>query len=64
MVGKDTFIPSADVVTALKAQGIIDKAPSSQRDQAAMQAAFNAWREQSGRPLCQLSMMLALTVNH
>ena len=64
MVGKDTFIPSEDVVIALTAQGIIDKAPSSQRDQAAMQAAFNAWREQSGRPLCQLSMMLALTVNH
>src|SRR5690606_5194287 len=64
MAGKDTFVPSTDVVAALKAQGIIDKAPTSQRDQAAMQAAFNQWREQSGRPLCQLSMMLALTVNH
>ncbi len=64
MVGKDTFIPSEDVVAALKAQGIVDKAPSSQRDLAAVQAAFNAWRAESGRPLCQLSMMLALTVNH
>ncbi|HLV17192.1 MAG TPA: DNA-3-methyladenine glycosylase I [Pseudomonas sp.] len=64
MVGKDTFIPSEDVVAALKAQGIIDRAPTSQRDLAAVQAAFNRWREQSGRPLCQLSMMLAHTVNH
>ena len=64
MAGKDTFIPTDDVVAALKAQGIVDKAPTSQRDLAAVQAAFNAWRAQSGRPLCQLSMMLAWTVNH
>ncbi|MFO6017425.1 DNA-3-methyladenine glycosylase I, partial [Pseudomonas aeruginosa] len=31
---------------------------------AAVQAAFNQWREESGRPLCQLSVMLAHTVNH
>ncbi len=64
MVGKDTFIPSDDMVAALKAQKIIDKAPTSQRDRAAVQAAFNQWHEQSGRPLCQLSVMLAHTVNH
>lgn len=64
MVGKDTFIPSEDVVAALKAQGVVDKVPSSQRDLSAVQGAFNVWREQSGRPLCQLSMMLACTVNH
>ncbi len=58
------FIPSDDVVAALRAQGIVDRAPSSQRDLAAVQAAFNAWQTQSGRPLCQLSMMLAFTVNH
>ncbi|MEH6566530.1 MAG: DNA-3-methyladenine glycosylase I [Halopseudomonas sp.] len=64
MVGKDTWVATDDVVAALKAQGIIDKAPTSQRDQNAAQAAFNHWREQSGRPLCQLSAMLAFTVNH
>ena len=64
MVGKDSFIPSEDVVVALKAQGIVDRTPSSQRDQAAVQDAFNAWRAESGRPLCQLSMMVAYTVNH
>lgn len=64
MAGKDTFIPSQDVVAALNAQGIVDRAPTSQRDLAAVQSAFNTWREQSGRPLCQLSMMLAYTANH
>ena len=64
MVGKDTWVATDDVVAALKAQGIIDKAPTSQRDQAAVQTAFNQWHAESGRPLCQLSMMLAYTVNH
>jgi 3-methyladenine DNA glycosylase Tag len=64
MVGKDTFIPSDDMVAALKAQNIIDKVPTSLKDRAAVQAAFNQWHAQSGRPLCQLSMMLAYTVNH
>ena len=64
MVGKDTFVPSNDVVAALNAQGIVDRVPSSQRDRATVQAAFNQWRAESGRPLCQLSMMLAYTVNH
>lgn len=64
MVGKDTFIPTDDLVAALKAQGVIDKAPTSQKDLAAVQAAFNQWQAESGRPLCQLSVMLAHTVNH
>lgn len=64
MAGKDTFIPSEDTVAALKAQEIVDKVPTSQRDLAAVQEAFNLWQQQSGRPLCQLSMMLAYTVNH
>lgn len=64
MVGKDTFIPTDDVVAALKAQDVIDKAPTSLKDLAAVQAAFNQWHAESGRPLCQLSVMLAHTVNH
>ena len=64
MVGKDTFIPTDDMVAALKAQQIIDKAPTSQKDLALVQAVFNQWHAQSGRPLCQLSVMLAHTVNH
>lgn len=64
MIGKDTFIPTDDMVAALKAQQIIDKAPTSLKELAAVQAAFNQWHVQSGRPLCQLSVMLAHTVNH
>lgn len=64
MAGKDTFVLSEDVVVALMSQGIVDKKPSSQRDLKAVQQAFNDWREQSGWPLCHLSRLLALTVNH
>ncbi|MGY4492818.1 DNA-3-methyladenine glycosylase I [Pseudomonas sp. TE3610] len=64
MVGKDTFIPTWDVVAALNAQGIVDKVPSSKRDQAKVQEVFNQWQAESGRPMCQLSAMLAYTVNH
>ena len=64
MAGKDTFVLSDDVVAALKAQEIVDKTPTSQKDLARVQAAFNAWQEQSGRPLCHISMMLSYTVNH
>ncbi|WP_434680320.1 DNA-3-methyladenine glycosylase I [Pseudomonas sp. R1-18] len=64
MVGKDTFIPTWDVVAALNAQNIVDRVPTSKRDQAIVQGVFNEWQAQSGRPLCQLSAMLAFTVNH
>lgn len=64
MVGKDTFIPTWDVVAALNAQKIVDKVPSSKRDQALVQGVFNQWHADSGRPMCQLSAMLAYTVNH
>jgi 3-methyladenine DNA glycosylase Tag len=64
MIGKDTFVPSDDMVAALKAQGIVDKTPTSLKELAAVQDAFNQWQAQSGRPLCQLSVMLAHTVNH
>lgn len=64
MIGKDTFVPTNDMVAALKAQGVVDKVPTSLKELAAVQAIFNIWHEQSGRPLCQLSVMLAHTVNH
>jgi 3-methyladenine DNA glycosylase Tag len=64
MVGKDTFIPTYDMVAGLNAQDIIDRAPTSLKDLAAVQGAFNQWHAESGRPMCQLSMMLAYTVNH
>ena len=62
-MGKDTFILSRDVCTALCAEGIVDKTQiTSQRDLAAVQAAFNEMRAESGRSLSELSMILALSV--
>lgn len=63
MVAKDTFVLTRDVVAALVAQGIIDKKPTSKADLAAVQGAFNHWQEQSGRPMSQISRMLAFCVN-
>ena len=62
MVGKDTFLLTDDVVAALKAQGVVEKKPTAKRDLLKVQGAFNEWREQSGRPLCQISRLLSYTV--
>jgi len=59
IVGKDTFMLSNDVVAALKAQGIVDKKPTSKADLNRVQAAFNDWQKQSRRPLCQISRLLS-----
>lgn len=64
MAGKDTFLITTDVVAALMAHGVIDRNPTSQGALRDVQAAFNQLQAQSGRPLCQLSAMLAWTVNH
>ncbi|MFT5889231.1 MAG: 3-methyladenine DNA glycosylase Tag [Zhongshania sp.] len=62
-MGKDTFILSRDVCTALRAEAIIDKTqPTSQKDLRAVQQAFNTMREESGRSLAELSMILALSI--
>jgi 3-methyladenine DNA glycosylase Tag len=61
-VGKDTFLLTSDVVKALRRERIVKGSPSSKRDLATVQQAFNAWREETGRPLCQLSHILAFSV--
>ncbi|CAM3315337.1 DNA-3-methyladenine glycosylase I [Halomonas lysinitropha] len=63
LVGKDTFLHTSDVVARLAAAGIVDQTPTSQRDQQRVQDAFNALQQASGRPLCQLSAMLSLSIN-
>ncbi len=61
-VGKDTFMLSGDVVKALVRSRVVDKAPGSKKSLAAVQAAFNGWRDESKRPLCQISRVLACSV--
>lgn len=63
LVGKDTFLLTSDVVARLIAAGVIDQAPTSQRDRQRVQDAFNALQQASGRPLCQLSAMLSLSIH-
>ena len=62
MVGRDTWYPTDDVISVLRAHRIINKNLSSQRDQRAAQAAFNQWQSESGRPQAHISKVLALTV--
>tara|TARA_B100000446_G_C10547036_1_gene338852 strand:+ start:3212 stop:3883 length:672 start_codon:yes stop_codon:yes gene_type:complete len=63
MVGKDTFLLTDDVVAVLKAESVVDKVPSSQRDLRLVQAAFNQWHEESGRPLCEISRIISFTTH-
>jgi len=63
MAGKDTFILTDSVVTALDRWGAFSGAPKSKFDRAKVQAAFNAWAAATGRPLAHLSMILALSVD-
>ncbi|MBQ0785145.1 MAG: DNA-3-methyladenine glycosylase I [Amphritea sp.] len=61
-IGKDTFILTDDVVAALKAQDIIDKAPTAKRDLQKVQDCFNQWQQESGRPMAHISRLLSYTV--
>jgi len=63
MVGKDTFVLTHSVTAALRRWGAIGGPPKNRQDRAAVQAAFNAWAAESGRPLCQLSLILAASVD-
>jgi 3-methyladenine DNA glycosylase Tag len=62
MAGKDTFLLTGDVVNALIAAGVATRKPSTKDERAAVQQAFNDWAAETGRPLCQLSRILALSV--
>jgi len=61
-MGKDSFITSQDVVTALIREGVVATEPKSQRDLRATQQAFNQWQQESSRPLAHISKVLAFTV--
>jgi len=61
-MGKSSFVLSQDVVGRLIAEGVIDKRPTSKREMAAIQAAFNEWAAQSGRSLTEISRVLAMSL--
>ncbi|MGA8760618.1 MAG: DNA-3-methyladenine glycosylase I [Stellaceae bacterium] len=62
MVGKDTFILTPAVTAALKRWGAAAATPKNQKDRQAVQSCFNAWAAETGRPLCQLSLILAASI--
>jgi 3-methyladenine DNA glycosylase Tag len=62
MVGKDTFILTPSVTAALKHWGAVDVPPKNRKDRAAVQSCFNMWATETGRPLCQLSLILAASI--
>ena len=59
MVGKDTFILTPAVIAGLRHWGVVSAAPKNRGDRAAVQQCFNAWAAETGRSLCQLSLILA-----
>ena len=61
MAGKDTFLLTGDVVRALIDAAVVDRKPRYKDERIAVQEAFNRWAAQTGRPLCQLSKILALS---
>lgn len=61
-MGRDSYVMTQDVVARLVGEGVIDKAPTSRRAMAQVQAAFNTWMVQSGRGLTQISQTLAMSV--
>ena len=63
MVGKDTFVLSDGVVRGLGYWQAFDGIPKSKRDKVEVQRIFNRWAEESGLPLCQLSMTLAMSTD-
>ena len=50
------------VTSALKHWGVVTAPAKNRADRAQVQAAFNAWAKESARPLCQLSLILAGSV--
>ena len=62
-MGVDTLVFSPDVLKALEREGVVGKMPSSKADFTALQAAIDRWHGESGRPLTQISQILALSLD-
>ena len=63
MVGKDTFNLTPYVLAALKHWSLYDGSGKGKRERAKVQDVFNALHAESGLPLCQISMILAQSID-
>ena len=61
-MGREGWILSRDVVARLVAEGVVDGPPTSARAMAAVQAAFERWRVESGQSLTAISRVLAQSI--
>jgi 3-methyladenine DNA glycosylase Tag len=60
--GKDSIIPSRDVVAALRQSGLdLPETPTARRDLKAIEARFNAWHAETGLPYTHLSRIAAMS---
>ncbi len=62
-VKKDSFLLTGDVTKALFRWGAIDETPKNKKQLQHVQNCMNEWQVESGRPYCQISMILALSVD-
>ncbi|MFK7903312.1 MAG: DNA-3-methyladenine glycosylase I [Nitratireductor sp.] len=62
-MGKDCYILSRDVTAALIRAGVVEKHPTTKKDKAATQNAFNEWSQQSGLGLSAVSTTLARSID-
>jgi len=63
-IGKDTFLLSRDVMSALQREGIVEHARSpGKKALGQIQSAFNTWQSESGRSLAEISRTLAYSVD-
>ena len=63
MAGKDTFLLSYDVIRALNQWGAYQGTPKGKKAFIKVQDAFNYWKEESHKPLCHISRILAMSVD-
>jgi 3-methyladenine DNA glycosylase Tag len=63
MTGKDTFLLTDAVVKALNHWDAFAGTPKSKADRRRVQEVFNTWHQATSRPFCQLSMILAASVD-
>ena len=66
-MGKDAFVLTRDVCDAIRRAGVdIAETPSSQRDLARIQDAFNQWHQETELPYAHLSRIAACSIgeNH
>lgn len=62
-VKKDTFLLTGDVIRALDYWGAVNETPKNKKQLSHVQDCINHWQQESNRPYCQISMILALSVD-